>query len=127
MDFPQAGTRRSSLAFRKNEQIHIDNTRRMSLLDTQTNGELNKNLKNLVVKVNFLLLFSLNKQILSSRFQYDHIDESIATDLQSKHSVSEPINNSCESVNQLRPALNNHRPSQSQTKKTRDSVPYRVI
>jgi hypothetical protein len=50
IDFPQIGPRRSSLAFRK-EQIHADNVRRMSLLELKANGELNKNLKNLVVKV----------------------------------------------------------------------------
>ncbi len=58
IDFPQTSPRRSSLAFRKNEQVHTDNTRRLSLLELQANGELNKNLKNLVVKVS-LFQFSL--------------------------------------------------------------------
>lgn len=52
IDFPPLSGRRSSLAFRKNEQISIDlNTRRMSLLESKVNGELSKNFKNLVVKV----------------------------------------------------------------------------
>jgi hypothetical protein len=57
IDFPQTGTRRSSLAFRKNEQINVDNTRRMSLLELKPNGESNKNLKNLVVKVSLFKCF----------------------------------------------------------------------
>jgi hypothetical protein len=53
IDFSQTNARRSSLAFRKNEQINVDNARRLSLLELKENGESNKNLKNLVVKVNF--------------------------------------------------------------------------
>jgi hypothetical protein len=57
MDFPQITGRRSSLAFRKNEQIAIDNnTRRMSLLEPKANGELNKHIRNLIVKVSLLLI-----------------------------------------------------------------------
>lgn len=63
IDVPPAGTRRSSLAFRKNELVNVDNTRRMSLLDTQHNGELNKNLKNLIVKVSFFS-FSFKKKMI---------------------------------------------------------------
>ena len=64
-----------------------------------------------------------------SFFQYDHIDETVVTDLQSKLNSTEQINNingSSESVNQLRPTFIAHRPSQVQTKKSRDSVPFRV-
>ena len=58
IDVPQTNTRRSSLAFRKNEQINVDNTRRLSLLELKANGDSVKTLKSLVVKVcsNFLLL-----------------------------------------------------------------------
>jgi hypothetical protein len=52
VDFPPISTRRSSLAFRKNEQITDESSRRLSLLELIANGELNKNLKSLVVKVN---------------------------------------------------------------------------
>lgn len=52
-DLPQTNTRRSSLAFRKNDQVNIDNARRLSLLELKANGEANKNLRSLVVKVNF--------------------------------------------------------------------------
>jgi hypothetical protein len=51
IDFQPVMTRRSSLAFRKNEQIHYDGSRRMSLLESKANGDMNKNMKNLVVKV----------------------------------------------------------------------------
>jgi hypothetical protein len=56
MDFPPLTRRRSSLAFRRNEQINMDsnNTRRMSLFESKLNGELNKNLRNLIVKVSLL-------------------------------------------------------------------------
>jgi len=57
-DFPQTNTRRSSLAFRKNEQVSVDSNRRLSLLELQANGELNKHLKNLVVKVCVCVFFS---------------------------------------------------------------------
>lgn len=50
-DFPQTNTRRSSLAFRKNDQVNVDNARRLSLLELKANGEASKNMKNLVVKV----------------------------------------------------------------------------
>ncbi|CAF0881089.1 unnamed protein product [Adineta steineri] len=109
VDFPQMSTRRSSLAFRKNDQVNSDDTRRMSLLESKANGELNKNLKNLIVK-------------------YNLIDESVASDLQTRQTSSEQISNikgSNESVNQLRPISISHRPSQSQPKKSRDSAPYR--
>ncbi|CAF3678254.1 unnamed protein product [Rotaria sordida] len=108
-DFPQTNTRRSSLAFRKSEQINYDGTRRRSLLELKPNGDLNKNLKNLVVK-------------------YDNIDESVVSDLCSKQSSSEQNNNissSKESVNQLRPTFFTQRLSQVQTKKSRDSIPYK--
>ncbi len=53
IDFTALANRRSSLAFRKSEQTHIDlNTRRMSLLEVKANGEANRNFKNLIVKVN---------------------------------------------------------------------------
>ncbi|CAF0993071.1 unnamed protein product [Adineta ricciae] len=105
VDFPPVSTRRSSLAFKKNEQVNTDDSRRMSLLDPKVNGELTKNLKNLVVR-------------------YDHIGDSVMTDLQAKQSSSEQLSNtkgSDESVNQLRPANISHRPSQSQPKRSRDS------
>ncbi len=55
IDFPSSTARRASLAFRKNEQISFDNNnRRMSLLDSKPNGEINKSLKNLTVTVSFL-------------------------------------------------------------------------
>ncbi len=56
IDFPPLlSGRRSSLAFRKNEQFNVDiNTRRMSLLESKVNGELNKNLRNLIVKVSLI-------------------------------------------------------------------------
>ncbi len=62
-------------------------------------------------------------------FQYDNIEESVATDLQKQQISSEQLSNtkgSSDSINQLRPTLVTHRPSQSQTKKLRESVPYRV-
>ncbi len=37
------------------------------------------------------------------------------------------MNGSNDSVNQLRPSFVSHRPSQVQRKKSRDSVPYKVI
>ena len=52
MDLPPLTGRRSSLAFKKNEQINTDHgRRRMSLFDAKINGETNKNFKNLVDKV----------------------------------------------------------------------------
>lgn len=51
IDFPQLTGRRSSLAFRKSDQVNYDNTRRMSLLESKANGDVGKNIKNLVVKV----------------------------------------------------------------------------
>ncbi|CAF3419168.1 unnamed protein product [Rotaria sp. Silwood1] len=108
-DFPQTAIRRSSLAFRKSDQINYDDTRRRSLLELKPNGELNKNLKNLVVK-------------------YNDIHESVITDLSPKRTTSEQNNNvsgSKESVNQLRPTFFTHRLSQVQTKKSRDSIPYK--
>ena len=54
IDFQPITARRSSLAFRKNEQISFDGTRRMSLLEQKANGDLNKTMKNLVVKVRLI-------------------------------------------------------------------------
>lgn len=52
VDFPSLAGRRSSLAFRKSEQFNIDpNLRRMSLFEPKANGEANRNLRNLIVKV----------------------------------------------------------------------------
>jgi hypothetical protein len=52
IDFPALTGRRSSLAFRKNEQSNMDlNTRRMSMLEAKANGEANRNFRNLIVKV----------------------------------------------------------------------------
>ncbi len=62
IDFPQTGPRRASLAFRKSEQVNVDNTRRMSLLELKANGESNKNLKNLVVKVSLFKFFPYKKK-----------------------------------------------------------------
>lgn len=62
-------------------------------------------------------------------FQYDQIDESLATDLLSKQTSSDGINNidsSCDNVNQLRTTFITHRASQIHTKKGRDSVLYKV-
>jgi len=42
--------------------MNVNNTRRLSLLELKANGELNKNLKNLVVKVR-LFKFSPKKII----------------------------------------------------------------
>jgi hypothetical protein len=64
-DFPPMSGRRSSLAFRKNELVNCENPRRLSLLETKANGEVNKNLKNLVVKVS---LFTYIFQPLSTPF-----------------------------------------------------------
>ncbi|CAF2519471.1 unnamed protein product [Rotaria sp. Silwood2] len=117
IDFPQLATRRSSLAFRKNEQNNIDNnTRRMSLLESKVNGDLNKNFKTLIV-------------------QYDNIAESIVTDLHTKTNSSDEFqpnidDNSNESINQTRrqslsQAFSFHRQSQSLPKKHRESIPYK--
>lgn len=65
VDFPPVSTRRSSLAFKKNEQVNTDDSRRMSLLDLKANGELNKNLKNLVVRV---CLFLYESDLLTCKF-----------------------------------------------------------
>ncbi|CAF3766130.1 unnamed protein product [Rotaria socialis] len=108
-DFPQTGIRRSSLAFKKSDQINFDDTRRSSLLELKMNGEFNRNMKNIVVK-------------------YDNIDETVATDVCAKRSEAEQNNNvngSKESVNQIRSSLGTHRLSQTQTKKSRDSIPYK--
>ena len=51
IDFQPNTGRRPSLAFRKNEQVSVDSTRRMSLLESKINGDIGKGLKNLVVKV----------------------------------------------------------------------------
>lgn len=59
IDFQPITGRRSSLAFRKNDQTTFDGTRRMSLLESKANGDLNKNMKNLVVKVCLLISVSL--------------------------------------------------------------------
>ena len=61
IDFPQTSARRSSLAFRKSEQVNLDNARRLSLLEMKANGEQNRNLRSLVVKVilSCFLLFAI--------------------------------------------------------------------
>ncbi|CAF4754662.1 unnamed protein product [Rotaria sp. Silwood1] len=118
LDFPPLTTRRSSLAFRKNEQNNNDNTntRRMSLLESKVNGDINKTLKTLIV-------------------QYDNIAESIVTDLHTKINLSDEFqanieNNSNENINQIqRPsgpqAFSLHRPSQSLSKKIREATPHK--
>ncbi|CAF0992878.1 unnamed protein product, partial [Adineta ricciae] len=113
---PAASGRRSSLAFRKNEQISLEvNNRRMSLLDSKANGEM-KNLRNLVVK-------------------YENAEEVIAADSQPKKYLPEQADsgtdyNSNDSVNQA-PRLSVtqgvfiQRQAQGSGKKNRDSNPYK--
>lgn len=61
MDFPSLAARRSSLAFRRSDQFNIDpNLRRMSLFEAKANGEVNRNLRNLIVKVRSSLLLPPN-------------------------------------------------------------------
>ena len=127
IDFSQTNARRSSLAFRRSEQYNTDNSRRLSLLELKANGEL-KNLKGLVVKVNLIfycfLLFSFSRSCCFF-FQYNHINETLATDVQSKQMSPEHINS--ENIDQLRPSFVTHRPSQIHAKRARDSVIYKVI
>ena len=62
-------------------------------------------------------------------FQYDQIAETLATDLLSKQTASDRMNNvdgNCDNANQLRTTFITHRPSQIHTKKARDSVLYKV-
>lgn len=114
IDFPPLTGRRSSLAFRKTEQINTDHKqRRMSLLDSKSNGEAMKNFKNLIVK-------------------YDNIEESIVTDLHKTVNSTEQKqensdeNNSNETVNQYqRSNLPQQRCTQIPTKKSRESIPYK--
>ncbi|CAF1285226.1 unnamed protein product [Adineta ricciae] len=113
---PASSGRRSSLAFRKNEQINLEaNNRRMSLLDSKANGEL-KNLRNLVVK-------------------YENTEEVITADSQPKKYLPEQADsgtdyNSNDSVNQA-PRLSVtqgvfiQRQVQGSGKKNRDSNPYK--
>ncbi|CAF1299740.1 unnamed protein product [Adineta steineri] len=119
MDYPPSAGRRASLAFRKNEQISTDIThgRRMSLFDSIPNGELMKNLKNLVVK-------------------YDNTEDPMATDSHIKKHPLEPIesnntdNNSNENVTQPhRPSISQgftiQRSTQLSTKKSREANSYK--
>ncbi|UJR09022.1 hypothetical protein I4U23_013271 [Adineta vaga] len=116
---PTTSGRRASLAFRKNEQSNLDtNNRRMSLLDSKINGDLNKNLRSLVVK-------------------YDNTEETIAPDLQPNkcsldHIDSNTDYNSNDSVNQMHrlsvtQGVSMQRTSQSSSKKNRDSYKSDVM
>lgn len=52
IDFPQLSARRSSLAFRKSDQLTVDpSLRRASLFEVKINGEVNRTMRNLIVKV----------------------------------------------------------------------------
>lgn len=128
IDVLSVNTRRSSLAFRKNEQVNPDGLRRLSLLDSKTNGDLNKNFRNLVVKVieNTIELSTVDVQLFFIFLfqQYDHIDETRPNSTEQVHILS----GSNESVNQFRSNIQqHHRNVQGPTRKYRDSVPYRVM
>ncbi|CAF1299871.1 unnamed protein product, partial [Rotaria sordida] len=120
IDYSQLTTRRSSLAVRRNEQHNNtdnNNTRRMSLLESKLNGDLNKNSRTLIV-------------------QYDNIAESIVTDLHTKMNSSDEFqqnidNNSNENTartqrsSSVSQAFALRRQSQTLTKKSRESIPHK--
>ena len=57
LDFPPLTGRRSSLAFRKSDQLTVEpNLRRASLFEVRINGEVSRTMRNLIVKVSSILL-----------------------------------------------------------------------